>query len=223
MPRWYHLKYTNGEMVAVRSPSLWDAPYIRQYHLQLLNIWQQLIGWPPQREVEIQVFDQYGGLYQSIADLLSPKIFPDRLSFEDRYSFFICTEPFEHPSFGTIPGLSKLSWLMGYEITDPNQVTELPEQTTGDSELDLYVDLQVMFKSRAKQIAKDFSAEDCAKMLVQASWRMTPPDEQKKQTKRRQPPKEAPPPAEDKGEFVDNRDVIEASLRSQGVPLPDGW
>lgn len=221
MPRWYPLKYTDGEITIVRSPSLWDSPLIRQYHLELLKVWQGLIGWPPEREVEIQVYDQYGGLYKSIADLLVPQIFPDRLSFEDRFKFFVCTEPFEHPAIGPTLGLSELSKLMGYEIAEKEG--DLPEQTTGDSELDLYVDLQIVFKTRAKQIAKDFSPEDCAKMLVQANWRMTPPEEQKKQSKRRQQPKEIPPPSEDRGEFVDNKEGIETSLKSLGVQLPGGW
>lgn len=225
MPRWYPIKYTDTEIVIIKSPTLFKSGYIRQYHLELLRAWNQLAGWPPEREIEIRVYDEYSGLYKTIGEFLEPKLDPDRMSFTDRYEFFVCTEPIQHPKMGAIAGLSKLSWLMGYEISEES--SEPPEQTTGDSELDLYVDLELVFKARAQKIAANFSAEDCAKMLVRASWRMSQQSgegrDKPKDIKRRQSIKEIPPSAEDRGEFTENREAIEASLRNLGVELPGDW
>jgi hypothetical protein len=226
MPRYHPIKYIDGEIIIIKSPSLAKSGELRQYHLELLKIWNGLTGWPPEKEIEIRVYDEYAGLYKSITQFLEPKPEPDRMSFADRYEFFVCTEPVQGPS-ELIAGLSKLSWLMGYEISDSDEETELPEQTTGNSELDLRTDLELVFKAGAEGIAANFSAEDCAKILIRASWRMSQQTEDSKSKtkniKRRQPIEEVLPPTEDKGEFTRNQEAIEAGLRDLGVELPEGW
>ncbi len=81
-----------------------------------------------------------------------------------------------------------------------------------------------MFKLRAKDLVQQFGAQDLAKMLAQASYRLTPPDkdeENKEYMGGSLASIDGDVP--DHPIFIDNRERITQSLNAIGIELPEGW
>lgn len=223
MVRWHKIDYIGGDFTVARSPTMVESPLVRQYQLCLLNALGDFPVWPIDEETEYRLYDSLKIYYQKLAALIKPEpVDCDRLPWLVRHQFFICTEPVAHPKDGEmVVGLSHLSQLMGYAYSA--EEFELHPQSTGTPELDLYIDTLLVFKGRAKQVLENFSSEDIGKMLVYASWRLTPEDDKEEgklpKAKTLEPTKEA----KDAQEFADNKEEITQRLRDRGVTLPENW
>lgn len=240
MPQWEKIDFIDGDFALIRTPPIARSSLIRHYHLALLTQLEGFEIYPFNYVVEAQLYETLKRYYQKIANqlLLHGKHEPsenlkqvetdwvincDRVTPKCRHEFFVCTEPVRHPATGElIVGLSKLSQLMGYTYST-GTITP-PKHTTGDSELDIWVDALLVFKTRAKELFKEFGTQDLAKMIVQANHRLTPPDkdEENKETLNI-PLASVGGSVPDHPIFVENGERITQGLCAIRVELPEGW
>ena len=240
MPSWEQIDFIDGDFAFIKTPAIAYSSLIRQYHLALLTQLEGYEIYPYNEVVEYQIYETLKRYYQKIANQLPLAgvqelsenlkqvssgwvVNCDRITSFCRHEFFICTDPVTHPTTQElVVGLSKLSQLMGYTYSAGDDTP--PKHTTGDSELDIWVDTLLIFKLRAKDLFQQFGTQDLAKMLVQANHRLTPPDKEDENKETLSIPLASiGGDVPDHPLFEENRERITQSLCAIGVELPEGW
>lgn len=144
----YTLHYNFKYPITVYYPPVFaQHRHVREMHLILLNKARNVNNWwLPFADPIFYSDNTFKDLYCTIGALMNPPMSEDELTVmpsDVRHSFFIATEPVEHPGLKQmVPGLSILEQLMGFRY---EKSTEKTWVTSGDSLIDLHADLLICF------------------------------------------------------------------------------
>lgn len=197
---------------------------IRAYHIELLKKCEGLTVWPPppdepEEEESWDLYGEFALYYRKIVGFIDPLIDCDRLLPSSRHLFFICTEPLVTEN-AVIPGLSGLEQLMGFNLPEPGKEQPKPKDdspTTGDTVLDVKVDIYLIFKGRAARLIEEHSLDELCRMAKQAGDRMQQAKEgeesEEKQVKE----------AEDDEWFTSKKAMFLNRLKSQKIAVPGNF
>lgn len=195
---------------------------IRAYHLELLKAVQGLTVWPaPPDDPDEDSWDLYPDFslyYQKVIQLVDSSVNCSKLLPSSRHLFFICTEPMQYGE-QLIPGLSGLEQLMGFSLPkfgEKPQPRDESVPTTGDSVLDVKVDIFLVFKNRATRLIEEHSLDELCRMAKQAGDRMAQAkgeDSEEKQIKE----------AEDDEWFTSKKAMFLNRLKAMRISVPSNF
>ena len=203
------LDLKGGDYLLVFPPSMAKYPIVFAHYQEFRQALEGLPVWPPQ--VDEQLYSHLRVYYQKIGRSLG--FDPERLLSESRHEFFVATEPVVVPAIALdpIPGLSGLERLLG--LSYPESVEAKSEKiviTSGSVDVDLLVDISLVFKELTPWLTKQYSREFLAKMVKQGSDRLRGDDAIKELQKKADT------------EYTEkNYSAIAAQMRLRGIPVPE--
>lgn len=204
------LDLEGGDYLLVFPPSMAKYPVVLAHYQEFRQALEGLPVWPPQ--VDAALYKKLRIYYQKIGRSLG--FDPDNVLPESRHEFFVATEPVIVPAISPnpIPGISGLEQLLGMK-SYPESAEVRSEKvmvTSGSVDIDLAVDVALIFKELTPWMVRQYSRETLAKMVKQGSDRLRG----EKAIKELQREK-------DKDFTERNYGAIAAQMRLRGIPVPE--
>lgn len=189
---------------------------VRERHLLLLDKARNVNNWwVPFADPIFYSEHAFKELYCAIGALMNPPMSEELLDVmpsDVRHSFFIATEPVEHPALKQmVPGLSILEQLMGFRY---EKSTEKAWVTSGDSLIDLHADLLICFGADGtRHLTENYGVQYLWQLVRQYS------DRQRGEKAVEERRNEALS-AEKSAEFEENLDDYMGAVAAAGVYVP---
>lgn len=203
------LDLEGGDYLLVFPPSMAKYPVVFAHYQEFRRALEGLPVWPPQ--VDTALYKKLRIYYQNIGRSLG--FDPDNVLPESRHEFFVATEPVVVPAIAPdpVPGLSGLERLLGLLYPESTEVkAEKVMITSGSVDIDLTVDVALVFKELTPWMVQRFSRETLAKMVRQGSDRLRGEEAIKELQ------------AEKDKDFTErNYGAIAAQMRLRGIPVPE--
>lgn len=178
---------------------------IRALHLELLERARASTeAWYEDLADEL-LWLQHEVFYRAIGDAMG--IVPSELSAPDRHQLFIATEPIEHQG-QSLPGLSWLEQLMGYEYDLRGLTSGSSPLTSGDGDADLIAACHLILGDNAIPYMERFSRPKLLKILEQCN-NLSNREEIEKERQE----------ATDRAAFETNEAAITAQAKAIGVTM----
>ena len=203
------LDLKGGDYRLVFPPSMAKYPLIFAHYQEFRRSLEGLPVWPT--GIDEHLYPRLRVHYQKIGRLLG--FDSDRLIPESRHEFFVATEPVVVPAIAPdpIPGLSGLERLLGLSYPEETEAkADKVMITSGSVDIDLLVDLVLLFKENAQWIYRQFPREFVAKAIKQGSDRLRGEDAIKELQKQK-----------DTEYTEQNYSAIAAQMRLRGIPVPE--
>jgi hypothetical protein len=190
----------------VAAPAFWPYhPEVRALHLELLERARASTeAWYEDLADEL-LWAQHEVFYRAIGDAMG--IVPSELSAPDRHRLFIATEAIHHQG-QSLPGLSWLEQLMGYEYDLSGPTSGPPPLTSGDGDADLIAACHLILGDNAIPYMERFSRPKLLKILEQCN-NLSNREEIEKERQE----------ATDRAAFAANETAIAAQAKAMGVTM----